>query len=213
MRLQVGVLAGLVCAATLACAGAPPRGGEAEELASLRCALAGRGARHDDATRYRLPFDPSTPRRLAQGVGADLGPAPAALAVPGVSLRRTVVAGRSHTGRQRYAFDFVMPTGAPVLAARGGTVACAGQGAVFVRHADGTFGLYLHLSRSAVAAGQRVEAGARLGESGSPGGIPHLHFSVVRIDASGQIETLPIRFADGTPEGFTPVQGQYYGGS
>jgi len=46
--------------------------------------------------------------------------------------------------------------------------------------ADGRYVLYAHLDRMAVAAGDRVEGGTRIGDSGNTGNStgPHLHFEV-----------------------------------
>lgn len=75
--------------------------------------------------------------------------------------------------------------GAPIYAARGGTVIGAGARggygqAVEIAHDDGTRALYAHASALEVKAGQRVEAGALLGAVGQTGRAtgPHLHFEV-----------------------------------
>jgi murein DD-endopeptidase MepM/ murein hydrolase activator NlpD len=66
-----------------------------------------------------------------------------------------------------------------------GTVVTAGwSGAygyqVVLRHADGIYTQYAHLSSLTVRAGQSVRAGRQLGRSGSTGNTtgPHLHFEV-----------------------------------
>ncbi|AWT44415.1 MULTISPECIES: M23 family metallopeptidase [Streptomyces] len=85
-----------------------------------------------------------------------------------------------HTGQ-----DFAVRAGTPVRAVGPGTVrviACgdAYGNQVLVRHADGYFTQYAHLSRIDVRPGQRVEAGQRLGTAGATGNAtgPHLHFEV-----------------------------------
>ena len=176
------------------------------------------GAVHDDAARYALPFDSPAPRQLGQGVGGDAG----------ASGFRAGMAG--HEGRYRYAFDFTMPVGTPVVAARTGEVVLVVDGytrggpleslagkanMVIVQHADGTFAIYAHLNEGiAVAKGARVEAGTPLGLSGNTGftSAPHLHFEVRTADADGEIRSVSIRFDDGSVDGFVPVQGAYYGG-
>jgi murein DD-endopeptidase MepM/ murein hydrolase activator NlpD len=163
--------------------------------------------RPDPAARYRLPFDPSVPRQLVQGVGGTF----------------------SHQGPAKYSFDFRMPEGTPVLAARGGTVTwvvdsytrggllkslMAKANVVTVLHDDGTFASYVHLSpQAAVKPGDRVEPGQLLGKSGNTGytGAPHLHFSVWAADEQGKGRSVDIRFDDGSRDGFVPAQGQYYG--
>lgn len=85
-----------------------------------------------------------------------------------------------HTG-----VDFAVPIGTSVWSAAPGTVVSAGwQGAygeaVMVRHDDGMFSLYAHLSEVSAVAGDKVTAGQQLGVSGSTGNStgPHLHFEV-----------------------------------
>ncbi|MFJ4782164.1 transglycosylase family protein [Streptomyces sp. NPDC088794] len=85
-----------------------------------------------------------------------------------------------HTG-----VDFPVPTGTPVKAVGAGKVVTAGWGGSFgyqvvLRHADGRYTQYAHLSAISVRAGQSVGEGQRLGRSGSTGNTtgPHLHFEV-----------------------------------
>ncbi|GAB7103168.1 hypothetical protein JCM4814A_14820 [Streptomyces phaeofaciens JCM 4814] len=85
-----------------------------------------------------------------------------------------------HTGQ-----DFAVNTGTPVYAVGPGTVRATtcGDGfgnQVVVRHPDGYFTQYAHLSHIDVRAGERVAAGERLGLSGATGNVtgPHLHFEV-----------------------------------
>ncbi|MFL4908645.1 transglycosylase family protein [Streptomyces sp. MMS24-I2-30] len=85
-----------------------------------------------------------------------------------------------HTG-----VDFPVPTGTPVKAVAAGHVVSAGWGGSFgyqvvIRHADGRYTQYAHLSAISVKAGRPVTAGQRIGRSGSTGNStgPHLHFEV-----------------------------------
>jgi murein DD-endopeptidase MepM/ murein hydrolase activator NlpD len=164
------------------------------------------GATPDPATRYRLPFELDTPRYLVQGANGPF----------------------THQGVQ--AFDFAMPVGTPVLAARDGTVGRVRDGfreggldprfrtrvnEVLVLHADGTFAQYEHLSPGiSVHEGQAVKMGERIASSGSTGYAagPHLHFSVSRRVAPASTETVPIHFGVGSKVGFVPEAGQFYGG-
>ncbi|MGQ5633724.1 MULTISPECIES: transglycosylase family protein [unclassified Streptomyces] len=85
-----------------------------------------------------------------------------------------------HTG-----VDFLVPTGTAVHAAEAGHVVAAGWGGsygyqVVIRHADGHYTQYGHLSAISVRVGQTVTAGRRIGRSGATGNVtgPHLHFEV-----------------------------------
>ncbi len=85
-----------------------------------------------------------------------------------------------HTG-----IDFVASTGTTVKAVSPGTVVSAGwSGAygneVVIKHDDGTYSQYAHLSSLAVSSGQNVSGGQQIGLSGSTGNStgPHLHFEI-----------------------------------
>ncbi|GHH17829.1 transglycosylase family protein [Streptomyces lanatus] len=85
-----------------------------------------------------------------------------------------------HTG-----VDFAVPTGTSVKSVGAGQVVSAGwEGSfgyeVVIRHADGRYTQYAHLSAISVRDGQSVGAGQRIGRSGSTGNStgPHLHFEV-----------------------------------
>lgn len=111
------------------------------------------------------------------------------------------------------AYDWAMPEGTPVLAARDGVVVGARAdctlGAVdealknennyvVLRHVDGTFSEYNHLRENGVRVrlGDRVSAGQLIGESGNTGytSRPHLHFSVFHtLDGTSRM-TIPVTF-------------------
>ncbi|MFH0172762.1 transglycosylase family protein [Streptomyces cacaoi] len=85
-----------------------------------------------------------------------------------------------HTG-----VDFPVPTGTSVQAVKAGEVVSAGYAGSFgyqvvIRHADGRYSQYAHLSAISVRDGQSVSGGQRIGRSGSTGNStgPHLHFEV-----------------------------------
>ncbi|MFC8564448.1 transglycosylase family protein [Streptomyces sp. NPDC057245] len=85
-----------------------------------------------------------------------------------------------HTG-----VDFPVPTGTSVKSVAAGRVVSAGWGGsygyqVVVRHGDGRYSQYAHLSAISVKDGQSVGTGQRIGRSGSTGNVtgPHLHFEV-----------------------------------
>ncbi|MFJ3631185.1 peptidoglycan DD-metalloendopeptidase family protein [Streptomyces sp. NPDC090112] len=85
-----------------------------------------------------------------------------------------------HTG-----VDFIAPMGTTVKAVGAGTVVSAGWSGsygneVVIRHADGKYSQYAHLSQLSVSSGQSVTAGQSIGLSGSTGNStgPHLHFEI-----------------------------------
>jgi len=129
----------------------------------------------------------------------------------------------SHNDEQnRYAVDFIVPTGTPVLAARAGTVMetigsydSGGQNAKvyasranFIRilHDDGSMGLYAHLKENGalVSPGEQVGLGDVIGYSGNTGysSGPHLHF-VLQINTGMRLVSIPFRMAG--PDGILPL--------
>ena len=95
--------------------------------------------------------------------------------------------------RQQQAYDFLIPIGDSIAAARAGVVRQIretspddGQGSdhnhVMVEHADGTVGFYAHLKQDGVLVevGESVEAGQVIALAGHSGttDVVHLHFGV-----------------------------------
>ncbi|MFJ1747953.1 peptidoglycan DD-metalloendopeptidase family protein [Streptomyces sp. NPDC088116] len=85
-----------------------------------------------------------------------------------------------HTG-----VDFSASSGSTVKAVGAGTVVSAGWGGsygneVVIRHDDGKYSQYGHLSSLAVSPGQSVGEGQQIGLSGATGNVtgPHLHFEI-----------------------------------
>ncbi|MFJ6408370.1 M23 family metallopeptidase [Streptomyces hydrogenans] len=86
--------------------------------------------------------------------------------------------------------DFAVPVGTTVKAAGAGTVVKAGPNgggdgpaygnAIVVKHANGTYSQYAHLSKIKVHVGQKVAAGQKIALSGNTGNSsgPHLHFEI-----------------------------------
>jgi murein DD-endopeptidase MepM/ murein hydrolase activator NlpD len=110
-----------------------------------------------------------------------------------------------------YAWDFEMPVGSFVTAASSGVVHFVGYtGAdgygnqVRIKHQNGSYTLYGHLSEHCVCAGQTVRQGQIIGFSGNTGYSfsPHLHFAVI----DDKNYSYPARFVDIG----VPVNGKFY---
>jgi murein DD-endopeptidase MepM/ murein hydrolase activator NlpD len=153
---------------------------------------------HRPTEPYAIPFGGTEARKLVSGAG-----------------------GPTHLAENFYSFDFEMPEGTPVLAARGGVVVYLQDGftegglsadlidranLVSIGHADGTIASYGHLLEGLeVAVGDSVTRGQVLGRSGSTGfsGRPHLHFHVGKRLMGGAHRTIPVVFDVG---GLGPVE-------
>jgi murein DD-endopeptidase MepM/ murein hydrolase activator NlpD len=107
-----------------------------------------------------------------------------------VQSNRAIV---SHRKWDRYSYDFAMPVGSDICAARAGEVTkvviqydrhgySAPNNMVIVRHEDGTYGNYYHIKKdgSYVKVGDKVAQGQVIAASGHVGKsmLPHLHFCV-----------------------------------
>lgn len=108
----------------------------------------------------------------------------------------------SHKYNDTYAWDFRMPEGTPVVAARDGVVRMARGDSteggcdekfapkanyVVISHGDGLETQYLHFSAVVVKPGERVKQGQLLGFSGATGWAcgAHLHFKVAEETGRG----------------------------
>ncbi|MGW2699938.1 transglycosylase family protein [Streptomyces sp. NPDC001340] len=151
---------------------------------SLRGAASPAPDTHTDgkskSPKRKAPSDKKTHQRPSHGSGHSLV-APVHGAI-GTGYR---VAGSHWSQGYHTGVDFLVPTGTSVHAAAAGHVVAAGWGGsygyqVVIRHADGRYTQYAHLSAISVRAGQSVSTGQRIGRSGSTGNVtgPHLHFEV-----------------------------------
>jgi len=160
---------------------------------------------HDAAVAYTMPFGGTERRRLVAGEGSP-----------------------THLNENFYSFDFEMPEGTPVLAARDGIVVYVQDGftegglrpdlieranLVSIGHPDGTIASYGHLREGLeVRVGDAVTRGQLLGRSGSTGfsGRPHLHFHVGKRLIGGVHRTIPVRFDVGGPVPVELEEGGWY---
>ncbi|MYY07028.1 MULTISPECIES: LysM peptidoglycan-binding domain-containing M23 family metallopeptidase [unclassified Streptomyces] len=105
--------------------------------------------------------------------------------VPGNHTTAYRASGASWSSGSHTGIDFPVATGTSVKAITSGTVVTAGWGGAYgnevvIKHADGHYSQYGHMSSLSVSAGQTVTAGQQIGLSGSTGNAtgPHLHFEV-----------------------------------
>jgi len=168
-----------------------------------------RGGVPDDKAVYLLPYAPDERHILIQGYFGKF----------------SHYAGSGN----EYAYDWAMPVGTTVCAAREGVVvgvrqdsdaggpypayfSCANY--VVIRHSDGTYAEYLHLKHGGVrvALGATVQAGQPIGLSGNTGftSQPHLHFAVFRLLDGMKHETLPVAIKTKAGTSSRLTQGQVY---
>ncbi|MCX5144412.1 MULTISPECIES: peptidoglycan DD-metalloendopeptidase family protein [unclassified Streptomyces] len=105
--------------------------------------------------------------------------------VPGNHTTAYRASGASWSSGSHTGIDFPVATGTSVKAITSGTVVTAGWGGAYgnevvIKHADGHYSQYGHMSSLSVSAGQTVTAGQQVGLSGATGNAtgPHLHFEV-----------------------------------
>ena len=132
----------------------------------------------------------------------------------------------THFGAMRYAYDFGMPIGTPLVASRSGTVIFVRdqftdeqhrqeQGnAIVVLHEDGSSALYGHITHrgSKVKPGDRVEQGEVLALSGNSGEspTPHLHFQVNACADFSKCPSIPVSFRNEASSSTSLKKGQSY---
>ncbi|GAA1358875.1 M23 family metallopeptidase [Streptomyces beijiangensis] len=125
--------------------------------------------------------------RCAGPVRMDTGGSARAWVTPVVtySLSAGFDSAGSHWAHRHTGQDFAVDLGTPVRAAGAGRVASVSCGGGFgievvIKHPNGYYTQYAHLSAAAVDQGEKVRAGQWIGQSGSTGNStgPHLHFEV-----------------------------------
>ncbi|MEU3597756.1 transglycosylase family protein [Streptomyces sp. NPDC006798] len=122
------------------------------------------------------------PRKTRQAAPSRAGLSAPVDGAIGTAYRKAGSAWSSgyHTG-----VDFPVSTGTSVKSVANGLVVSAGWAGAYgyqvvVRHDDGRYSQYAHLSALTVRSGQQVASGQRIGRSGNTGNSsgPHLHFEV-----------------------------------
>ena len=131
------------------------------------------------------------------------------------SLLQTYCGPQNHGRDNQLAYDFTVPFGDPVVAARAGTVRRvvdtyadddqdrSHHNHMFVEHEDGSTAFYAHLVQRSVVAreGDWVEQGQIIALSGTSGGtVAVLHFGVYR--------TWPTRGGDDVAVNFRNAEGR-----
>jgi murein DD-endopeptidase MepM/ murein hydrolase activator NlpD len=121
------------------------------------------------------------------------------------------VSGNPGGHTDQLAYDFYMPVGSEVDAARGGWVremresspdngrGYAMENYVWIEHDDGSVAFYAHLMHDGVDVdvGQYVRQGQRIGasgNSGNTGGMPHLHFGVYKRMPNTEEQGIGVNF-------------------
>ncbi|MFF0062812.1 M23 family metallopeptidase [Streptomyces sp. NPDC005279] len=110
--------------------------------------------------------------------------------VTGYTLSASFNQGGAMWSHKHSGQDFAVPVGTQVKAAHGGVVVKAGPNgggdgsaygnAIVIKHANGNYSQYAHLSKIDVSAGQTVKTGQDIARSGNTGNSsgPHLHFEI-----------------------------------
>jgi murein DD-endopeptidase MepM/ murein hydrolase activator NlpD len=164
---------------------------------------AGPSAAPAAAPRTVYNFQPGLPPYDARNAGAyapQLSGQPAASFAPASAISSPAgfiwpVEGRvisrygaSGDGIHNDGINIAAPGGAPVRAARAGTIVYAGRGVraygnlVLIRHDNGWVTAYAHMKRLLVSKGQRIAQGDAIGTVGATGSVSteQLHFEVRR---------------------------------
>ena len=158
----------------------------------------------DLAYSYRYPYQSWVPYKVSQGPGGAF----------------------SH--KNMFAYDFALPIGTPVTAAREGLVALVKDDSrvggnnkaltrdanfIAIMHPDGTIANYIHLRAAAlVKEGQWVHKGQIIGYSGNTGYTtgPHLHFEIIQPLLSAEVKQSVAFKWEPAVYAYLPVYGNYF---
>lgn len=180
-----------------------------------------------DDSLYILPYEVNQTYLMSQGNCGWITHQPKCVSISPNGVRKLC-------GDLRYSYDFNIPIGEKIIAARNGVVFDlqehyrnndhnnGQENYVSIQHEDGTIASYVHLSPDAVLVkkGENVTQGqiiAIAGNSGYTGGNPHLHFHVLTPpfdkctaeDYSG-CKTIPVLFANADPLDRPLLEGKEY---
>lgn len=110
--------------------------------------------------------------------------------VAGYTLSASFNQGGAMWSHKHSGQDFAVPVGTPVKATHGGVIVKAGPNgggdgpaygnAIVIKHGNGKYSQYAHLSKINVHIGQSVKTGQNIARSGNTGNSsgPHLHFEI-----------------------------------
>lgn len=137
------------------------------------------------SSAYRLPYPSGTSSWIVQGNNS----------------------GKNHESSQKFAWDFRLSCGTPVLAAREGDIydyedSHTGYGTgkpnnfVAVKHSDGTVARYVHIEKNSAKKSGHVKRGDKIATVGNVGNsmTGHIHFQVNQSATSST--SIPVSFND-----------------
>lgn len=155
---------------------------EAEARPAAKAKPAARPQAEHRAQPKAEPKAHRSERRASKPAAATGVTAPVSGVSPTTSYRAS---GSSWSSGHHTGIDYPVGVGTSVKAMATGQVISAGWAGAYgyevvIRHPDGKYSQYAHLSQLSVRAGQGVNGGQQIGRSGSTGNTtgPHLHFEV-----------------------------------
>ncbi|AWZ09060.1 MULTISPECIES: LysM peptidoglycan-binding domain-containing M23 family metallopeptidase [unclassified Streptomyces] len=184
LKLTLGAKGTAEAAPSRAAAPAAPAAPAEQSADSSESAedASGSGGAEAPAAPARKAPAPKAPAKQQQAAPASAG---FVSPVSGGASTAYKVAGSMWSSGYHTGVDFSASTGSTVKAVGAGTVVSAGWGGAYgnevvIRHADGKYSQYAHLSQLNVSSGQSVSAGQTVGLSGATGNVtgPHLHFEI-----------------------------------